>query len=289
MLRILVIGATGRFSGIVDQLLARGHTVRAITRDPSSPAAQVVSAAGAEIVRGDLDERASLLAAARGIDAVFAAGTLHRAGPDGDIRHGMAITDTVRAARVPHLLYVSVAGAETEADVPLFRSKRAVEAYIRKSGVPATILAPVYFMENVFMPWWQPFLRAGKFPLALPAGTRMQQVPVADVTVAAAAAIERRDDFLGERMIIASDAISGSDGARAISRVVGATVPFEEVPIERLPEGVQRLFLHMRAMGFGADIPAVRAAFPDTRWHTFEEWAAGQDWAAIHAAARRKE
>jgi uncharacterized protein YbjT (DUF2867 family) len=268
MLRILVIGATGRFSGIVDQLLARGHTVRAITRDPSSPAAQALSAAGAEIVRGDLDERASLLAAARGIDAVFAAGTLHRAGPDGDIRHGMAITDTVRAARVPHLLYVSVAGAETEADVPLFRSKRAVEAYIRESGVPATILAPVYFMENVFMPWWQPFLRAGKFPLALPAGTRMQQVPVADVTATAAAAIERRDDILGERMIIASD------------------VPFEEVPIERLPEGVQRLFLHVRDMGFGADIPAVRAAFPDTRWHTFEEWAAGQDWAAIHAAAR---
>src|SRR5215217_1593251 len=29
MLRILVIGATGRFSGIVDQLLARGHTVEA--------------------------------------------------------------------------------------------------------------------------------------------------------------------------------------------------------------------------------------------------------------------
>jgi hypothetical protein len=36
MLRILVIGAAGRFSGIVDQLLARGHTVRAMTRDPSS-------------------------------------------------------------------------------------------------------------------------------------------------------------------------------------------------------------------------------------------------------------
>jgi uncharacterized protein YbjT (DUF2867 family) len=51
--RILVAGATGRFGGIVDLLVARGHTVRAATRDPAHPRAVKLAALGAEIVRAD--------------------------------------------------------------------------------------------------------------------------------------------------------------------------------------------------------------------------------------------
>jgi uncharacterized protein YbjT (DUF2867 family) len=286
-LNILVVGATGRLGGIVSELLARGHVVRAITRSPSSGEADVLRSTGAEIVYGDLDVPASLVAAAGGVDAVVAAGTLHKAGPDGDIRHGINLTDAVRAAQVPHFVYVSVAGAETDAEVPLFYSKRLVEAYIRDAGVPYTILAPVYFMENIFMPWWQPFLRRGIYPLGLPAQLPMQQVAITDVRAAAVSVLGRRDAFVGERIIIASDEGTGIDAAHAVSRAVGATVPFEEIPNERLPPGIQRLFEHVRLVGFGADFPMLHAAFPDVTWHGYDEWAAGQEWPELRAALGR--
>jgi len=37
--RVLVVGATGRLGSIVETLIGRGHVVRAMTRDPGSPAA----------------------------------------------------------------------------------------------------------------------------------------------------------------------------------------------------------------------------------------------------------
>src|SRR5215467_5019378 len=104
---VLVAGATGRFGGIVDLLLARGHRVRAATRDPAQPAAAGLAARGAEVVRADFEDPASLTAAASGVDAVFASGTAHRAGPGGEERHGKNLADALSAADAPHLVFVS--------------------------------------------------------------------------------------------------------------------------------------------------------------------------------------
>jgi uncharacterized protein YbjT (DUF2867 family) len=65
----LVIGATGNIGGeLVKLLLNQGETVRAFVRD-ASRAGQLP--AGIDIAVGDLDDAASLTAAARGIDGVF--------------------------------------------------------------------------------------------------------------------------------------------------------------------------------------------------------------------------
>jgi uncharacterized protein YbjT (DUF2867 family) len=82
---VLVAGATGRLGVIVSTLLARGHAVRAMTRDPRSAAAARLRSAGAEVVFGDFDDPDSMAAAARGSDAVFATGTAHHVGPDGEL------------------------------------------------------------------------------------------------------------------------------------------------------------------------------------------------------------
>src|SRR5262245_5303007 len=84
--RVLVAGAAGRFGGIIDLLLARGHAVRAATRDPARPATVRLAALGADLVRADFEDPGSLAAAARGVDAVFASGTAHKAGPGGEDR-----------------------------------------------------------------------------------------------------------------------------------------------------------------------------------------------------------
>jgi uncharacterized protein YbjT (DUF2867 family) len=108
---VLVAGATGRFGVLVDLLLARGHAVRAMTREMDSAAAQRLRSLGADLVYGDLDEPASIAAAAAGAGALFATGTAHKAGPQGEERHGRNVADAAVAAGVAHLIYSSGDGA----------------------------------------------------------------------------------------------------------------------------------------------------------------------------------
>jgi dihydroflavonol-4-reductase len=71
-MRALVTGATGKVGhATVRALLAAGHQVRALVRDPA-PAREVVPA-GAELVRGDVTDPPSLRAAAEGCELVFGA------------------------------------------------------------------------------------------------------------------------------------------------------------------------------------------------------------------------
>jgi nucleoside-diphosphate-sugar epimerase len=67
----LVTGASG-FLGqyVVEQLLARGDHVRALCRRRHPP----LDALGVEVVHGDLQDRASVIAACQGVDTVFHVG-----------------------------------------------------------------------------------------------------------------------------------------------------------------------------------------------------------------------
>ncbi len=70
MAEVLITGASGFVGGhVLRELLAHGHTVRALSRSAASDAS--LAAAGAVPVRGSLGDADSLLAAARGTQAVF--------------------------------------------------------------------------------------------------------------------------------------------------------------------------------------------------------------------------
>lgn len=70
---LVVIGATGNQGGSVARrfLLDPSYSVRALTRNPTSPAALALSALGADVVAADLDDPASLGAAFAGANAIF--------------------------------------------------------------------------------------------------------------------------------------------------------------------------------------------------------------------------
>ncbi len=69
---ILVTGATGQQGGVVaSNLLEQGFRVRALTRDPNKPAAKSLAEHGAEVVRGDLEDRSSLDRSLEGAYGVF--------------------------------------------------------------------------------------------------------------------------------------------------------------------------------------------------------------------------
>src|SRR5258706_16132857 len=118
-LNVVVTGATGKQGGhLVRELLARGHSVRALTRKPESPAAAALAERGVTIVAGDFEDRGSLERAARGVDAVFAMGTPLESDTKTETREGINIVRAASSAGVSHLVYASIAGADRATGIP---------------------------------------------------------------------------------------------------------------------------------------------------------------------------
>jgi uncharacterized protein YbjT (DUF2867 family) len=180
-LTVLVTGATGNQGGAVARrLLGRGHEVRALSRFGDSPAARELERLGAEVWAGDFDDRDSLERAAAGAAAVFAM-VPYEAGVEVEARQASNLFAAARAVGVGHLVYSSAAGADRRTGVPPYESKAEVERRLASFDVPHTIVAPVAFMENAFLPWTLPALQQGTLALALPESRPLQFVALADL------------------------------------------------------------------------------------------------------------
>jgi uncharacterized protein YbjT (DUF2867 family) len=273
---IVVAGATGRFGGLVEILLERGHRVRALTRDPQPAPASRLRALGAEVWLGDFDDPRTIARAARGADALFAGGTAHRAGPESELRHGRNVAGAASEAGVRQLVYVSGDGASADSPLPLFRAKFAVEHHIGSLGIPHTILAPVYFMENLFNPWNVPALRAGVLPSPVDVARPLQQVALRDVLSLAALAIESPERFDAMRIRIASDEVSALDAVAAIAHVHGVELEPRRLRADELAPGLRALFGWLSDVGHDVDVEALHGRYPGVGWHGYSQWIAGQ-------------
>jgi NADH dehydrogenase len=148
---ILIVGVTGVLGReTARQLLAAGHKVRGLTRNPVS--AEDLKKQGVEIVQGDLIDRASLKKACQGVDAVLAsahqllgAGKYKSEAVD-DEGH-RALIDAAKAAGVKHFVYTSAQHASPSHPTDFYRTKAKVEAYLKSSGLSYTILRPPALME----------------------------------------------------------------------------------------------------------------------------------------------
>src|SRR6185436_16129662 len=98
-------------------------------------------------------------------------------------------------------------------------SKFEVEKAIRRSGVPFTIVAPVFFMENFIADYMAADIAKGSISMALPATRRVQQIAVSDIAQFTALVIERRESFFGKRIDIASDELTMATAAAIIGEV----------------------------------------------------------------------
>ena len=121
-LTVVVTGSTGKQGGAVARgLLARGHKVRAVTRDPNSSQAKLLANAGATLVAASLEDTAALTQALEGATSLFAM-TTPSGGTDAETRQGVAAADAAKAAGV-HLVFTSVGSANRRTGIPHFDSK----------------------------------------------------------------------------------------------------------------------------------------------------------------------
>lgn len=151
-MRVLVVGASGALGRpTIRALLERGVAVRGLCRHPQ--AAADLAAAGAEIVAGDLTDRASIERALVGTTRVLAAahGLLGRGrwrSEAVDEAGHLALIDAARAAGVERFVYTSAMLAAPDQPVDFGRTKHAIELAVARSGMSHAILRPTAFMEH---------------------------------------------------------------------------------------------------------------------------------------------
>ncbi|MFF5448612.1 NmrA/HSCARG family protein [Streptomyces sp. NPDC012888] len=272
MSRILVTGATGLQGGAVArELVRRGRSVAALVRDPESERARALAGLGVELVRGDLDDEASLRPALEGFHGLFSVQNFMTPGGLGaEVRQGRALARAAKAAGIGHVVYSSVGGAERESGVPHFDSKRGIERYLESKGVPLTVLRPTFFMDNFAA--HGPELVDGTLVvrLALKPDTRVQFIAVDDIGYFAAEAFDRPDEYVGRAVEIAGDALTATEVAEAFAARSGLPARFEELPLDAVannpyipnaPE-IALMFEWFQYHGYQADIEALRERHP---------------------------
>lgn len=286
-LTVVVTGSTGNQGGAVARgLLKRGHKVRAVTRDPNSSQAKSLANAGATLVAASLEDTAAIRKALEGATSLFAMTTPFGGGTDAETRQGVAAADAAKAAGV-HLVFTSVNSANRQTGVPHFDSKYEVEKHIAKVGVRATILAPAFFMENLYFGKEQ--LANGIYAVALPPTSKLAQIAVADIGAVAVHVLENAGRFTGKRFDLASDELTGNDVVAILSRVTGRPFAYDQVPLDvirqRMGEDGARMYEWFERVGFTVDRAALHREFPDVAFHDFESWAKTQDWNALLQSA----
>ena len=277
---VLVTGATGQQGrAVARNLLGRGFGVRALTRDPEKPEAKVLAERGAEVVRGDLEDRSSLVRALEGVYGVFSVQNFWEAGYEREIEQGKRLVDAAKAADVEHYVYSSVGSAHRETGIPHFDSKWEVEEHLRGSGVPFTILRPVFFMQN-----WEMFgkdqILGGTLAQPLDPDKPFQMLAAADIGVFVALAFENPREWIGREVELAGDEMTMPAVAGTFSRVVGREVSYYQVPWDQFEENAGEeatvMYRWFNDHGYEADIAALREEHPGLI--TFEEYLRTHDW-----------
>ena len=276
---ILVSGATGQQGGSVARnLLEWGFAVRALTRDTEKAAARELADLGAEVVSGDLEDRASIERVLDGVYGVFSVQQFWEVGVEGEVRQGILLADAAKEAGVEHFVYSSVGSAHRDTGIPHFDSKWDVEEHVRASGVPYTVLRPVFFMQNWEM-MREPVL-GGTLAQPLDPDKPFQMIDAEDIGVFAATAFDDPETWIGRELDIAGDELTMPEIAGTFSRVIGRNVDYFQVPWggfeEQMGEEYTLMYRWFNDYGYEANIAALRDEYPGLA--SFEQYLRGHGW-----------
>ncbi|MCP2258344.1 Uncharacterized conserved protein YbjT, contains NAD(P)-binding and DUF2867 domains [Streptoalloteichus tenebrarius] len=221
---ILVTGATGSVGRhVVNQLLAEGQRVRALTRDPA--AAGLPS--GVEVARGDLRSPGTVSDALAGVDRMYLFPVPETAREVVELAVGAGVRRIV-------VLSSSSTVDRRRTNWSAGEGHLAVERAVEDAGVEWTFVRPAGFAGNVLE--WAPSIRAEGVVRAPHAAARQALIHEADIAEVATTALLRDGHAGGRYLLTGSEAISRVEQARAIGEAIGRPVRFEEITPERYRE-----------------------------------------------------
>ena len=221
---ILVTGATGQQGGAtVNELLAHGFIVSALTRNTDSPAAQQLAQKGAKLVEGDWSNLDSFASALETIDAVYMVlpptWNMSEKEDNKEADLGIAFIDLMKQKKIQYVVYSSVMMADKHKSFrPRF--KHTIEEYLWTSGIKATVLRPATFMENFLMP--SSGIAEGNLYNFMPQGRKIPYISTEDIGVFARVVFQNPEKYIGQTLELAGDEVDEQEILRALNSSLGS-------------------------------------------------------------------
>ncbi len=219
---VLVTGATGRVGRlVVDQLVAAGLPVRAVTHRPGAAA---TLPANVEVVTGDLTVPESLDAALQDVSAAFLVWTVPPATAPAVIERLANSTRRVVFLSSPH----QTPHPFFQQPNPMAALHAGIERLLAAAGLEPTILRPGMFASNAVF-WWAPAIRADGV-VRWPYGAA-ETAPIDERDVAAVAARTLYQDGHAGRgyVLTGPESLSQATQAAIIGEVLGRRITFQEL------------------------------------------------------------
>jgi uncharacterized protein YbjT (DUF2867 family) len=231
-MKVLMIGATGQFAGlVVPELKKKAVVVRALVQDANKAAIAKTNGAD-ETVLGNLEDEESLLKASKGMDGVF---HIIPAFQD-EIKMGLAMVKAAKAAGVKKFVFSSV--YHTSLSLINHADKRPTEEALYKSGMDYTILQPSMYMQ-MLAGSWEMAKEQGQIIMPYSKLSKMSYVDYRDVAEVAALAMTGSELSYGTFELCSRGMYNRLDLAALISEALGQNVEAGEISPEKWAQQVQ--------------------------------------------------
>jgi len=261
---IAVLGATGaQGGGLARAILADGDgpfRLRALTRNPASDAGRTLAEAGGEVVQADLDDAGSLRRAFDGVHGVFAVTNFwEHYSPEKEIEQASQIALAAKDAGVEHLIWSTLEDTRLQLPldddrmptlqgkykVPHFDGKGEANALFEAAGLPTTYFYAAFYWDNLIHFGMGPRRgEDGVLRFVLPmGGAKLPGIGTEDIGKCAYAIFKDGGAWIGRRVGVAGEHLSGAEMAAALTESLGERVEHADLS----PDAY-------RALGFpGAD------------------------------------
>jgi uncharacterized protein YbjT (DUF2867 family) len=247
---IAVLGATGaQGGGLVRAILSDpggGFAVRALTRDVNSEKAKALAQQGAEVVATDVDDPKSLKKAFTGAHGAFCV-TFYWAhfSPERELAEATSMAQAAKQTGLRHVIWSTLEDTRQwiplddnrmptlmgKYKVPHFDAKGEADGVFTGMGVTVTLLLTSFYWDN--------FIYFGSGPKKGPDGKLALTFPMDDKKLPAIAAedigkcaygiFKRGSEFIGKKVGIAGEHLTGAEMAAAMSRALGQEVSYNAV------------------------------------------------------------
>ena len=107
------------------------------------------------------------------------------------------------------------------------------------------------------------------------------QIALENIAEFSTLVLERRNSFLGKRIDIASNGLTGEQAAKILSDELGRKIKYVQVPLEQIrqaSEDIALMYEWYERVGTGIDITNLHQQYPEVNWRRFKDWVKSQNW-----------
>jgi uncharacterized protein YbjT (DUF2867 family) len=248
---IAVVGATGAQGGGLARAIlsdpAGGFAARALTRKPESDKAKALAARGAEVVAADLNDVESLKHAFAGAYGAFCVTNYWELfSPEKELAQAGHMAQAAKAAGLKHVIWSTFEDTRKwvplndnrmptlmgKYKVPHFDGKAEADDIFIKTGVPVTLLITSFYWDNLVFFGMGPKKGAdGKLAITFPMDDKkLPAIAVEDIGKCAYGIFKRGAEFIGKKVGISGEQLTGAEMAEAMSKALGKEIGYNAVP-----------------------------------------------------------